>query len=431
MAGDTSSATDVDERAADAGKKSFRVLVTAGYFSPGWRAGGPVRSIADTLDTASGEVSTTLLTRDRDLGTRTAYPGLSGTWARHGRTDVFYLGVRRPAHWWTLWRALRSARYDLLYVNSVWSAFSILPVAAARLGLLRADRILVAPRGEFGAAALDLHRFRKRVFLAGWRWMLRGPRVLWHATGPHEAADIRRILPRARMAVVAPAAGPEPRPAPAALPATDEVRLVFLSRISPMKNLDLVLAALAHVRPPVRLDVYGPVEDARYWQRCAELWSALPDPSVVRYCGELRPEQVGDTFARYDASVLPTRGENFGNAIAESMAAYCPVVCSDRTPWTTVLRDGGGQVLTELTPVALGALLSRIAAATPEQRQAARRAAGEAYRRWRLGRCRVSVLDQARQAIGVPARRVPPQGRPPGTPTEPPVRRCPQDPEQP
>ncbi|MEU1754388.1 glycosyltransferase [Micromonospora matsumotoense] len=370
-----------------------------------------MRSISDVLDTASDAVSTTLLTRDRDLGSRAAYPGLSGTWVRRDRTRVFYLGVRHPTHWRMLWRSLRSVRFDLLYVNSIWSVFSVLPIAAARLGLLRVDRILVAPRGEFGPAALGLHRARKRIFLVGWRWMLRGPRVLWHATGPQEAADIRRVLPRARIGVVAIGAGPEPSRAPAAPPDTDQPRLVFIGRISPMKNLDLVLAALAHVRARVRLDIYGPVEDARYWQRCEELRAALPDPSVVNYRGELRPEQVGETFSRYDASVLPTRGENFGNAIAESLAAYCPVICSDRTPWTAVLRDGGGQVLTELTPPALGGLVTRFATASPEQRQADRVAAGEAYRRWWLDRPRVSVLDQAWQVINAPVRRVPPQVR--------------------
>ncbi|WFE39494.1 glycosyltransferase [Micromonospora sp. WMMD998] len=363
------------------------------------------------LETASVHVSTTLLTRDRDLGARAAYPGLSGTWVQRGRTNVFYLGTRRPAHWWRLWRSLRSVRFDLLYVNSVWSVFSILPIAAARLGLLRVDRILVAPRGEFGAAALGLHRARKRVFLTGWRWMLRGPRVWWHATGPQEAGDIRRVLPGARIAVEATGVGPEPRRAPADLPATDHARLVFIGRISPMKNLDLVLAALAHVRGRVRLDIYGPVEDPRYWQRCLELRAALPDPSVVTYRGELRPREVGETFSRYDAAVLPTRGENLGHAIAESLAACCPVICSDRTPWTPVLRDGGGQVLTELTPQALGALVTRVAAAPPAQRRAARVAAGDAYRRWRLARPRVSALDQAWQAITNPGHRLPPQGR--------------------
>ncbi|QOC92752.1 glycosyltransferase [Micromonospora craniellae] len=413
MVNDTTPVSNVREGLSEFNEKHFRVLVTAEYFVPGWRAGGPVRSISDVLANASADIETTMLTRDHDLGSRDPYPGLSGRWGRFGRTDIFYLGVRRPAHWRQLWRALRAVRFDLLYVNSVWSTFSILPIVAARLGLLRVDRVLVAPRGEFGSAALRLHGLRKRIFLAGWRWVLGQPRVLWHATTPAEAADIRRVLPRARIAVVAVASGPEPEQAPVALPPTAQARLVFIGRISPMKNLDLVLGALAHVPVPVRLDIYGPLEDAGYWRRCQDLIAALPDSVTVNYRGELHPDQVRETFSRYEAFVLPTRGENFGNAIAESLSAYCPVVCSDRTPWTPVLRDGGGMVLTELTPSALGVLVTQVATAAPEQRQAARVAAGEAYRRWWASLTRVSVLDQARRVIRDPAYRVPPQGRNP------------------
>ncbi|WCN83508.1 glycosyltransferase [Micromonospora sp. LH3U1] len=413
MAGDPTPAADTRERLTTVDEKRFHVLVTAGYFAPGWRAGGPIRSISEVLALASDDIQTSMLTRDRDLGSSDPYPGLSGRWEQVGRTNVFYLGVRRPGHWRSLWRSLRADRFDLLYVNSVWSAFSILPMAAARLGLLRVGRILVAPRGEFGPAALRVHRLRKRIFLTGWRWMLLDPRVLWHATTPAEAADIQRVLPRAQIGVVAVSRGPEPEQAPAELPATHHARLVFIGRISPMKNLDLVLAALAFVPVPVRLDIYGPVEDPAYWRRCREHLAALPDSVAVSYQGELRPEQVRATFSRYDAFVLPTRGENFGNAIAESLSAYCPVLCSDRTPWTAVLRDGGGLVLTELTATALGALITQVATATPEQRLAARVAAGDAYGRWRSSRTPVSVLDQARRVIRDPACRVPPQGRTP------------------
>ncbi|ROO51239.1 glycosyltransferase involved in cell wall biosynthesis [Micromonospora sp. Llam0] len=406
MADDTAPATHPRRRPVPVDGGRFQVLVTAGYFHPGWRAGGPVRSVSDILELAGDDIDTTLLTRDHDLGRDKPYPGLSGRWTRFGRTKVFYLGPRHPAHWRTLWRTLRPARFDLLYVNSVWSIFSLLPIALVRIGLLRADHILIAPRGEFGSAALALHRVRKRIFLAGWRWMLAGPRVTWHATTPGEAADIRRVLPRARIGVVAIGSGPEPGPAPDRPAATGPARLVFIGRISPMKNLDLVLAALAHVPVPVRLDIYGPVGDPAYWQRCQRLLDALPGPAVVDYHGELHPGQVRETFSRYDAFVLPTQGENFGNAIAESLSAYCPVLCSDRTPWTTVLRDGGGLVLTELNPAALAALITQVATATPQQRHRARSAAGAAYRRWRAGRDPVSVLDQARQMILDPTRQV-------------------------
>ncbi|WP_428966706.1 glycosyltransferase [Micromonospora fluostatini] len=403
MAHDTGPGATTTDRPAGTGAQTFRALVTAGYFTPGWRAGGPIRSIAEMLASTADDIDVTLVTRDHDLGATTPYPGLSGRWVRHGRADVFYLDARRPGHWRPLWRRLRADRYDLLYVNSVWSTYSILPIVAVRLGLLRADRILVAPRGEFGAGALGLKSTKKRLFLAGWRRLLAGPRVLWHATTPAEAADIRRVLPRARIGVVAVGGrGPEPTPAPEGPPPAGPARLVFIGRISPMKNLDLVLSALAHVPGPVRLDIYGPEEDQAYWRRCRALVAALPASTSVTHRGVLLPDEVCATFARYDAFVLPTRGENFGHVIAESLSAHCPVICSDRTPWTEVLRDGGGWVVGELTPAALATEIARVAAASPARRRADRLAAGAAYRRWRDRQEQESVLDLARRVIHDP-----------------------------
>jgi glycosyltransferase involved in cell wall biosynthesis len=40
----------------------------------------------------------------------------------------------------------------------------------------------------------------------------------------------------------------------------------------------------------------------------------------------------------YDFFVLPTIGENFGYVFLEALAAGCPLITSDRTPWTTLRK---------------------------------------------------------------------------------------------
>ena len=42
---------------------------------------------------------------------------------------------------------------------------------------------------------------------------------------------------------------------------------------------------------------------------------------------------------------FPTRGENFGHIIVESLAAGCPVLLSDRTPWTDFDKKGAGWIV--------------------------------------------------------------------------------------
>ncbi|MEU4714747.1 glycosyltransferase family 4 protein [Micromonospora purpureochromogenes] len=377
----------------------FRVLLTCEFFEPGFRAGGPVRSIAQLLDVVSRSVEVTMVTRDRDLGSTEPYAGLSGRWVRRGRTRVYYLDPARPRHWFALIRDLRSTCFDLLYVNSLWATSSILPILAARIRLIRVTQILVAPRGELAQSALNAKAGKKRLFLRVWRPFLRWSRVFWHATSAHEAMLIRSAFPWARI---------ETRQNEVSLPAEpmppvetgEPVRLVFVGRVSPVKNLAMVVTALAQMTRPVVFDVYGPLEDENYWSACRDLATQLPPVVKLTYRGELAPEQVRPTFARYDAFVFPTQGENFGHVIAESLSACCPVICSDQTPWSPVLRAGGGTVLADLTPAALAEQLDRVAKSTAEERLLARRAAGEAYRFWRTRAAGPNILDQVRLTVG-------------------------------
>ena len=85
----------------------------------------------------------------------------------------------------------------------------------------------------------------------------------------------------------------------------------------------------------VTLTIYGPAEDSVYWLHCQSLIQTLPSHITVTYQGEVTHEQVSQTFAAHDVFIFPTRGENFGHVIYESLAAGTAVIVSDQTPWQT------------------------------------------------------------------------------------------------
>ncbi|MEU3453730.1 glycosyltransferase [Micromonospora sp. NPDC006766] len=350
------------------------------------------------VDSVPANVNLTLVTSDRDLGCRTPYPGLSGRWMTRSRSKVFYLNLRSPAQWLRIWRHQRSAGpFDLLYVNSVWQpGFSLLPVLATVLRLVAARRILIAPRGEFSPGALGIRSRKKRLFLAFWRRVLDRRDVVWHATNDREAAQIRALVAGARIVVCENETLLPVEPSPPREHGDASLRLVFISRITPMKNLDLVLRALQSVSRPLTFDIYGPVDDPSYWRECQRLCDELPATVTVRYRGPLPPAEVRATFARYDAFVLPTRGENFGHVIAESLSVSCPVVCSAETPWTEVLNGGGGVVLSAMSAAQLSRVIEGMAADSPAERYERRVRAGGAYRSWRARKTMPSVLDLVR-----------------------------------
>lgn len=377
----------------------FRVLITASYFEPGFRGGGPVRSIAQIVDTLSPQIDATLVTQDRDLGAVEPYDGLSGCWADRGRARVFYLDVRRPSHWMKLWHALRDTTFDVLYVNSIWSMSSVLPILAVRLGILRVRQVLLAPRGECSAGAISLKARKKRVALTGWRRVLDGLPVLWHATTEQEAAEIRATFAGAKVEIGGANCARSTMPAQALPPGPvreSPARLVFVGRITAMKNLRLTLSALAQVRGAAEFHVYGPVEDAAYWRECQSLVRRLPCNISFSYRGELRPEDVRRAFAEYDYFVFPTLGESFGHVVVESLSASCPVICSDRTTWSRELEAGGGVVLNEITPRALAARIELVAAMSGAERRRAKEAAGKCYNDWRSKEPDINILDRLR-----------------------------------
>jgi len=109
-----------------------------------------------------------------------------------------------------------------------------------------------------------------------------------------------------------------------------------------MKNLQMAIEVLRDVKGNVTFNIFGPLEDQRYWRDCLETVERLPSNIVVRYRGPIAPSDVAAALANHHLFVLPTLGENYGHAIVESLLAGCPVLISDRTPWRDLAKRRAG-----------------------------------------------------------------------------------------
>lgn len=378
-----------------------RVLVTCPTFEPGFRGGGPVRSISQIVDGAPSELDLILLTSDRDLGSRVAYPSLSGCWVPRGQASVYYLKAHSLRQWLSVIAELRLRRISLMYVNSIWAPhFSLIPILLAVLRVLPVKRILVAPRGELSPGALAIKARKKHWFMAVWRRVLLRSETTWHASTELEAADIRLRFPEADIIVCIDRPLAPARRLPSLVKNSGRMKFVFISRIAEMKNLNLAIQALSHIETPALFDIYGPIEDRKYWGDCKRSIALLPSHIEVTYRGELAPDRVVPTFGSYDAFVFPTRGENFGHVIAESLSASCPVICSDNTPWTPVLEAGGGAVVRDSTPASLGRVLADWAQRSRRETAESGSAARAAFVRWSDELDGRNILELALERIG-------------------------------
>jgi len=320
-----------------------RVLVTVSTYLPGFRAGGPIRTIANLVERLGDEFQFYIVAADRDAGDSQPYPDvIHGAWTPVGKAMVFYRPPG-PTGWRALFGSLRSLNIDLIYLNSFFGMPSLRVLAYRRLGWLARRPVLLAPRGEFAVGALALKSFKKRVFMvfAQRVGLYRG--VIFSASSELEAADIRRILGPVDI-LVAGNLGSLGTSGAAAVQSSEggALRAVFLSRISKMKNLEGALEILSRVSCQLDFDIYGVVEDAPYWARCQKRMASLPANITVRYRGEVTPDQVDSIFAGYDFFLLPTFGENYGHVIREALSAGLPVLISDQTPWRGLAASDAG-----------------------------------------------------------------------------------------
>lgn len=329
------------------------VLCFVDYYLPGFRAGGPTRTIANFVDMLGDEFDIRIVTRDRDYGDDAPYEGVRiDGWNKVGKASVFYASAATLSMK-GLRKVLNETEYDAVYLNSFLSPkMTGIPLLLRRLKQVPNKPWILAPRGEFASAALAAKALKKRVYLLAAKAAGLYNNLTWQACASHEADDIRKVigaraerifvspnLPRAPVALdetrLPMSSHREPRP----------LRLVFLSRLAPVKNLDFLLDVLATVRRDVEFTIYGLKENEAYWQQCQQKIAALPANIRTTYDGAVLPDDVPQAFSKHDLFVFPSRGENFGHVVLESLSAGTSVLVSDRTPW----RGGETDALEVLT----------------------------------------------------------------------------------
>lgn len=313
-----------------------KVLIFVDYYLPGFKAGGPIASVSRMVKNLRHEFDICLFTRDRDLGDTNEYDGIkSNDWNDLGGIQVFYSSPDRLNEQ-TIQAVIKEAAPDLVYLNSYFSTLSRSVLRLSKRGQLGLAKVALAPRGEFSSGALALKRAKKAAYLKIARITKLTDHVIWHVSSEHEREDVFRVAGRdCRTIVEAPdlvSLGVDFE-APRLTKEPGSASFVWLSRISPKKNLIGAIEMFGPIHREATLTIYGPVEDQGYWERCLAAVKTLPKNVNIVHSGGLRPDEVVKHLGRHHFFLFPTFGENFGHVIPEALSAGCPVLLSDQTPW--------------------------------------------------------------------------------------------------
>ena len=299
------------------------ILVFVRYYLPGYRAGGPVRSLSNLVRALGSAYDFRVVCFDRDHGTNHPHPNVPiGQWHRQGEATIRYSAPHELGFAFCRRMMLETAP-DMIYLNSLFDrAFSMMPFLA--LGRGRGTPMLLTPRGELSPGALGLKAGRKRLFLSLSRAAGLYKGVHWHACSKPESDQVQRFFSPEKRRVFLASNLPEPGEGGAQRHTTKQpgkLRIVLAARIAPMKNTIAAIRIAGKLPGAVELDLWGPLEDKAYWDSCQQQIALSPPNLSVRYRGEVEHEKLHDLLQNYDVMLMPTLGENFGHAIIEALYA--------------------------------------------------------------------------------------------------------------
>lgn len=312
-----------------------RLLIFCDWFEPGYKAGGPVRSIVNLVKILENDLEIYIFTSDRDFNDSKPYPNVKlNQWMKYGQnTSVFYSSKKKLIIS-NIQKIIKDVNPNTIYLNSMWSInFSVLPLIIATLN--KNIKICLAPRGMLHDGAIRFKPYKKKIFMLILRWLGILDDIHFHATDEKERHDIISRLSSENVTVIS---NFPSSIADKITPIKKEVgilKIVFISRISPKKNLLFIIDALATVNQNIQVEfsIFGPIEDKIYFENCFQAANKISNHIKINFFEPIEHLEINEKLLANHFFILPTMGENFGHAIFESFASGRPVLISDQTPW--------------------------------------------------------------------------------------------------
>lgn len=326
-----------------------KVLFLNPYYYPGFRSGGPQRTVMNIADAFGDTNDIYILTQNRDMGCSESYDVETHKWIRVGKANVMYLP---PKEYNIRFIKKYSRDFEKIYSCGFFCRCTINALLLHKFN--PTQKLYVAPMGVFSEAAIASKALKKYLFLFAFKHCGMFKNVVWSFTSEMELAEAKKVMGDAVKDYII--AEDLPREVDFTVQFRKKVeqekhrheplKLIFLSRISPKKNLEFCAEVLNQVKgTEVCFDVYGMAENLEYWDKCRRKLEHLPSNVHYCYCGEVNASDVIQIFSKYDVFLFPTKGENFGHVIYEALAAGCVPIISDQTPWQDLEENECGVVV--------------------------------------------------------------------------------------
>ena len=319
-------------------QKMINILIFVDSFFPGSRGGGPTVSVYNLAKLLHKNVNILVYTKNHDLYHLKPYDYIKpNTVRKFDCINVVYLDKFSVEN---ISKVINAFNPNLLYLNSFFSPLSI---KVFFLNLVRRKTpVLIAPRGEFQNNALQIKFFKKYMYINFFKFFRFNKGVHFHATSKSEEECILNIFKNNRVENIQNIVSLKKSEPLTLIKDKAVIKIIFLSRITKKKNLLFALQCLSKVKGRFAFDIFGPIENISYWNKCVAVIDKMPSHVSVSYKGHINHDKVYKIMKKYNFILFPTLSENFGHVIVEGMNSGLVPIISNGTPWLDLQSHNAG-----------------------------------------------------------------------------------------
>jgi glycosyltransferase involved in cell wall biosynthesis len=315
----------------------MKVVISMPWYTPAFKAGGPIQSVEQLITSCEDRHRFMVICSNKDVDGTNLRVSTINQWQEFSRhCSIAYLTGLNSV--FTYHKLVKQKSPDIIYIIGIYGwLFMIYP-----LFFIKASRKIISVRGMLHPGALSQKPWKKAIYLFLLKNLIQKKKVSFHATDSYEAElikfhfgekftiNIATNIPRSVVNVHY------------KNKIKNELSLLSVCLISTMKNIREVLIALSERREKIIYTIVGPAKDKDYLKICQSISQSLPSNIQVNFEGEISPNKISDYFSQTDVFILPSKSENFGHAIIESLNYGIPVITSHGTPWNELLSQRCG-----------------------------------------------------------------------------------------
>ena len=322
-----------------------KILFLTNHYLPGYKAGGPIKSISSLCERINENFILYVITSDRDSGDRESFKNIKiDDINYHNNTNVVYLSKVDILN---VFKWIKSIQPDVIHLNSFFSKFSQIVLFLNKIGLIN-SKIILSARGELSTGALSIKSPKKISYLFFTKLLNLYSNIAFHVTDKIEFNDVKNTFNNNKIYNIENLRGNIKSSKNLDRFLDSKIlKLVFISRIARKKNLKFALEILESYSGSKKIvfDIYGTQEDEKYWNECNDVIKRMDNNVTVAYKKSLKPIEVPSILSQYHVFFLPTKNENFGHAIVEAMQNGVIPLISDQTPWDNLENYNAGYSL--------------------------------------------------------------------------------------